>query len=83
MISITLKLFAVYQDTLGSPDLTMTLPEGTTVQELCERICDQHPSLKPRQGLPLFEAGVLVADALAKLLHCSPFWQGHGQIRRP
>lgn len=54
MISITLKLFAVYQDVLGCPDMTLTLPKGTTVQDLCDRICGQHPTLKQWQSLTRF-----------------------------
>lgn len=54
MISITLKLFAAYQDALGQPDMVMTLPEGITVRELCDRICSQYPDLKQWQELTRF-----------------------------
>lgn len=54
MISITLKLFAAYQDALGQSDMTMTLSKGTTVRELCDRICTQYPDLKQWQPLTRF-----------------------------
>ncbi len=54
MISITLKLFAVYQDVLGCSDMTMELPTGTTIGEVCDRICNQHPELKKWQDLTRF-----------------------------
>ncbi|MGD1951559.1 MAG: MoaD/ThiS family protein [Leptolyngbyaceae cyanobacterium] len=54
MIAITLKLFAVYQDALGCPEMTMELPDKITVGELCDRICTQHPDLKQWQGLTRF-----------------------------
>ncbi|ESA32334.1 hypothetical protein N836_27475 [Leptolyngbya sp. Heron Island J] len=54
MIVITLKLFAVYQDVLGCPEMTMELPEGTTIGGLCDRICNQHPELKKWQNLTRF-----------------------------
>ncbi|MEM9264345.1 MAG: MoaD/ThiS family protein [Cyanobacteria bacterium P01_F01_bin.13] len=63
MISITLKLFAAYQDALGCTDMTMTLPEGTTVQELCDRICDQHPILKKWQSLTRFGINLQFVEA--------------------
>ena len=68
MISITLKLFAVYQDVLGCPDMTMELPETTTVGELCDRICSQYPDLKQWRGLTRFGINLqfVEADTLLK-----------------
>ncbi|MEL6937532.1 MAG: MoaD/ThiS family protein [Cyanobacteria bacterium J06607_17] len=63
MISITLKLFAAYQDALGCPDVTMTLPEGTTVNQLCDRICTQYPDLKQWQDLTRFGVNLQFVDA--------------------
>ncbi|MFG6096526.1 MoaD/ThiS family protein [Leptolyngbyaceae cyanobacterium CCMR0082] len=63
MISITLKLFAVYQDVLGCPEMTMELPEGITVRELCDRICNQYPDLKKWQGLTRFAINLNFVEA--------------------
>ncbi|MEA5465253.1 MoaD/ThiS family protein [Leptothoe sp. PORK10 BA2] len=63
MISITLKLFAAYQDALGRPDLEMTLPEEITVRELCDRICTQYPDLKQWQELTRFGINLQFVEA--------------------
>lgn len=63
MISITLKLFAVYQDVLGCPEMVMTLPTGTTVRELCDRIYDQHPELRRWQELTRFGLNLQFVEA--------------------
>lgn len=63
MISIRLKLFAAYQDALGKPDISLTLSEGTTVKELCDRICTQHPDLKKWQSLTRFGVNLQFVEA--------------------
>ena len=63
MISITLKLFAAYQDALGVPDVRMELPAEITVGELCDRICTQHPDLKQWQGLTRFGINLQFVEA--------------------
>lgn len=44
-ITITLKLFAVYQEALGEPERILALPVGTTVGEVRDRLIAEHPSL--------------------------------------
>ncbi len=63
MISITLKLFAVYQDVLGCPEMAMTLPVGTTVRELCDVICNQYPELSRWQEITRFGINLQFVDA--------------------
>ncbi|MEM1240105.1 MAG: MoaD/ThiS family protein [Cyanobacteria bacterium P01_H01_bin.26] len=63
MISVTLKLFAAYQDTLGQADMTLTLPAGTTVRDLCDRICSQYPDLKRWQELTRFGINLQFVEA--------------------
>lgn len=63
MISVTLKLFAVYQDVLGCPEITMMLPVGTTVRELCDRICNQYPNLSKWQELTRFGINLQFVEA--------------------
>lgn len=63
MISITLKLFAAYQDALGCPDRVMELPEGITVAELCDRICTEYPDLKRWQDLTRFGINLQMVEA--------------------
>ena len=63
MISISLKLFAMYQDVLGTPEMVMELPTKTTVGELCDRICTQYPTLKRWQTLTRFGINLQFVDA--------------------
>lgn len=53
-ITITLKLFAVYQETLGVPEKALTLPVGTTVGEVCDHLLTEHPTLSRWRDLTRF-----------------------------
>lgn len=54
MIRLTVKLFAVYQDVYGQPEIALTVPEGTTVGQVCDRICTEHPELQQWQPVTRF-----------------------------
>ncbi|NEP16983.1 MAG: MoaD/ThiS family protein [Leptolyngbya sp. SIO4C1] len=53
-VSIVLKLFAAYQDAYGVSELELALPAGTTVADLCDRICTEHPELAQWRSLTRF-----------------------------
>jgi molybdopterin synthase sulfur carrier subunit len=53
-ITITLKLFSVYQETLGVPEKKLTLPAGTTAGEVCDRLLTDHPTLSRWRDLTRF-----------------------------
>jgi sulfur-carrier protein len=53
-MKITIKLFAVYQEVLGVPDLVWELPEQTTVGEVCDQLIAQHPRLEQWRNLTRF-----------------------------
>ncbi len=53
-INITLKLFAVYQETLGVPEKEMQLPAGTTVGEVRDRLIQTYPQLSKWKDLTRF-----------------------------
>lgn len=44
-ISITVKLFAAYQDAYGVPELQLHLPSGVTAVEIRDRLIREHPQL--------------------------------------
>ncbi|MBF2036694.1 MAG: MoaD/ThiS family protein [Leptolyngbyaceae cyanobacterium T60_A2020_046] len=44
-VTVTVKLFAAYQDAYGRPELTLTFPTGTTVAAVCDRLIADHPEL--------------------------------------
>lgn len=57
-INITVKLFAAYQEAYGQPEIDLEVVAGTTMREVCDRICAPYPklaSLKPitRYGINL------------------------------
>lgn len=62
-MTITLKLFAVYQETLGLPEKKLTLPVGTTAGEVRDRLLAQHPSLAPWRDLTRFGINLQFAEA--------------------
>ncbi len=45
-VTVRVKLFAVYQEAYGVPELTLELPEGTSVEALCDRLMTEHPELE-------------------------------------
>ncbi|MGB3574480.1 MAG: MoaD/ThiS family protein [Phormidesmis sp.] len=53
-VHITLKLFAVYQETLGVPEKEMQLPTGTTVGEVHDRLIQAYPQLSQWKDLTRF-----------------------------
>ncbi|MEM9483996.1 MAG: MoaD/ThiS family protein [Cyanobacteria bacterium P01_F01_bin.116] len=63
MISVTLKLFAAYQEALGLPDMVVELPEAITVGELCDLICTQYPDLKQWRELTRFGINLQFVEA--------------------
>jgi sulfur-carrier protein len=53
-ITVTVKLFAAYQEAYGKPELGLELPIGTTVAEVCERLITDHPPLSQWRDLTRF-----------------------------
>lgn len=46
-ITVTVKLFAAYQEAVGQSDCELTLPAGTPVVAVRDRLLAEHPSLEP------------------------------------
>ncbi|MBE9010718.1 MoaD/ThiS family protein [Pseudanabaenaceae cyanobacterium LEGE 13415] len=53
-ISVTVKLFAAYQDAYGLPELQLELPQGTTVAQVCDRLLLDRPQLAPLKEITQF-----------------------------
>lgn len=66
-ITITLKLFAVYQETLGVPEKSLTLPVGTTVGEVRDRLICEQPTLAQWKEVTRFGVNLQFVDANAVL----------------
>jgi molybdopterin converting factor subunit 1 len=45
-IEVTVKFFAAPREALGRQELTQTVPAGTTVGQLLERLVEAHPVLQ-------------------------------------
>jgi molybdopterin synthase sulfur carrier subunit len=53
-IEITVKLFAIYQETYQKDELKMSLPSRSSVQDVLEQIIQAHPSLERWRSLTRF-----------------------------
>jgi len=54
VISVTVKLFAVYQEAYGVPELALEFPLGTSVAAVCDRLIDEHPELAQWRDITRF-----------------------------
>jgi sulfur-carrier protein len=45
-VTVTVKLFAVYQEAYGVAELVLGFPVGTTVLGVCDRLIAEHPELE-------------------------------------
>lgn len=54
MITVTVKLFAAYQEAYGVSELALELPEGTRVSQLGDRILQEHPELESLRSVTRF-----------------------------
>lgn len=45
-VTVTVKLFAAYQEALGVPELALELPAGSTVASVRDRLLTEHPELE-------------------------------------
>jgi len=66
-ITITLKLFAVYQETLGLPEKQLELPSNSTVGDVLNRIISAHPTLAKWQELTRFGLNLQFVESSSPL----------------
>lgn len=59
-IQVTVKLFAIYQEVLGRPELTLHLPPQSPVAAVLEHLIQQHPELAPWQSQTQFGLNLAV-----------------------
>lgn len=53
-VTVTVKLFAAYQEVYGVSDLTLEFPSGTTVAAVRDRLLHEHPELEQWRELTRF-----------------------------
>ena len=47
MLSIKVRLFALYRERLKKSELTLVVPAGSTVRELTEQLAREYPEIGP------------------------------------
>lgn len=53
-ITVTVKLFAAYQEAYGVPELVLEFPEGTCVSGVRDRLIEEHPELESWRNITRF-----------------------------
>ncbi|MFN7414086.1 MAG: MoaD/ThiS family protein [Dolichospermum sp.] len=53
-ITITIKLFAVYQEAFNMSELVLDFPDGTPVQAVCDYLIAEHPKLSKWREITRF-----------------------------
>jgi molybdopterin synthase sulfur carrier subunit len=53
-IAVTVKLFAVYQETFDVSEIVLDFPDGTPVQAVCDRLIAEHPELSKWREITRF-----------------------------
>jgi molybdopterin synthase sulfur carrier subunit len=53
-VTVTIKLFAAYQEACGTPEMSLEFPSGTTVAGVRDRLIAEHPELKEWRDLTRF-----------------------------
>jgi sulfur-carrier protein len=53
-ITVTVKLFAAYQEAYGLPELVLELPDDTPVGAVCDRLIAEHPELTKWRDITRF-----------------------------
>ena len=53
-ITVTVKLFAAYQEAYGVPELKLELPAQTSVKEVLDRLVNERPELEQWRDLTRF-----------------------------
>jgi sulfur-carrier protein len=61
-ISVTVKLFAIYQEVYGVNELVWDFPDGTTVEAVCDRLINQHPQLSKWREITRFGVNLQFVD---------------------
>ena len=62
-ILITLRLFAVFREALGTSTLTQEVPEGTTVEQVLVQLIDRFPALAGAESAVSFSVNRSYAAA--------------------
>lgn len=62
LISVTVKLFAAYQEAYGVPELLLQFPPATSVSAVLERLIAEHPQLAQWRDITRFGINLEFAE---------------------
>jgi sulfur-carrier protein len=62
LITITVKLFAAYQEAYGVPELKLEFNDGTPVRAVCDRIINERPQLMQWKDVTRFGVNLLFVE---------------------
>ncbi|MBD2347021.1 MoaD/ThiS family protein [Anabaena subtropica] len=61
-ITITIKLFAAYQEAYGVPELVWEFPNDTPVSAVCDRLIAEHPELAKWRDITRFGINLIFVE---------------------
>ncbi|AFY44494.1 MoaD/ThiS family protein [Nostoc sp. PCC 7107] len=61
-ITVTVKLFAAYQEAFGIPELALEFPEGTPVKAVCDRLIAERPELAKWRDITRFGINLIFVE---------------------
>lgn len=61
-ITITVKLFAAYQEAYGVSELRLQFPDGTPVSAVCDRLIVEHPELAKWRDITRFGINLIFVE---------------------
>jgi molybdopterin synthase sulfur carrier subunit len=62
-ITVTVKLFAAYQEAFEMPELLLELPEGTPVKAVCDRLIAERPELAKWRDITRFGINLIFVES--------------------
>ncbi|BAZ16099.1 hypothetical protein NIES4071_79740 [Calothrix sp. NIES-4071] len=62
LVSITVKLFAAYQEAYGVPELKLKFPQGTPVKAVCKHLVAERPELSKWQDVTRYGINLLFVE---------------------
>lgn len=69
VITVTVKLFAIYQEVYGLSELVWEFPYDTPVEAVCDRLIAEHPELQKWRQLTRFGINLQFVEADTILQH--------------
>lgn len=61
-ITVTVKLFAAYQEAYGVSELILELPQDTPVSAVCDRLIAEHPELTKWRDITRFGINLIFVE---------------------